>query len=126
MQLDPNVFYDTSVSATIPASGMNAKLTYDELNESNFPLEVIVIILDVLALAVLLVSAGISERMIGIECVQVLQSVLFLQATMPTTPSSLAPLQKLQYSSGYNGVFGTDYSRTYTYAFSLSSIGLEK
>lgn len=81
---------------------MNAKLTYDTANDSNYPLEVIVIILDVLALAVLLLSAGISERMIGIECVQVLQSVLFLQTAMPTTPSTLAPLQQLRYSSGYN------------------------
>ena len=74
---------------------MNAKLTYDQNNESNFPLEVIIIILDVIAVIVFVVSAGISERMIGLECIQVLQIVLFLQATMHTTPSTLAPLQRL-------------------------------
>lgn len=66
MQLDPNIFYNANVSVTIPASGMNAKLTYDSANDTNFPLEIIVIILDVLALVVLLASAGFSERMIGI------------------------------------------------------------
>ena len=105
---------------------MNAKLTYDEHNDSNFPLEVIIIILDVIALIALLISAGISERMIGMECIQVLQTVLFLQTTMSTTPSTLAPLQKLEYASGFNDVFGINFSRTYTFSFCLSSIGLEK
>lgn len=38
LQLDPNVFYNTTLSAQIPASGMNAKLTYDSNNSINRPL----------------------------------------------------------------------------------------
>ena len=41
-------------------------------------------------------------------------------------PSSLSPLTNLQYANGFNNVQGTDNTRTYTFAFSLSAIGLEK
>lgn len=56
--------------------------------------------------------------------IQTLQTVLYAQAVMKTTPSSLTPLQVLRYSSGYNEVQGTDPARTFTFAFSLSSLGL--
>lgn len=56
--------------------------------------------------------------------IQTLQTVLYAQAVMKTTPSSLTPLQMLRYSSGYNEVQGTDPARTFTFAFSLSSLGL--
>lgn len=104
---------------------MNAKLTYDSNNSVNYPLEVVVIVLDALAVLVLFISC-ISERMIGIEMIQTIQTVLYTQAVMKTTPSSLSPLQKLRYSSGFNELSGIDSSRTYTFAFSLSSLGLEK
>jgi hypothetical protein len=64
--------------------------------------------------------------MIGIEMIQTIQIVLFTQAVMKTTPSSFAPLQMLRYASGYNEIEGIDHTRTYTFAFSLSSIGLQK
>lgn len=80
---------------------MNGKLTYDTLNQINSPFEIIVIILDVLAVIVLFASC-VSERMIGIEMIQTIQTVLYAQAVMKTTPSSLTPLQMLRYSSGYN------------------------
>ena len=104
---------------------MNAKLTYDALNTVNRPFEIVVIILDVLAIIVMFVTC-ISERMIGIEMIQTLPTVLYTQAVMKTTPSSLSPLQMLRYSSGFNEVQGIDYGRTFTFAFSLSSLGLEK
>ncbi len=44
---------------------MNAKLTYDYNNSINYPLEIIVIVLDVLAIIVMFASC-VSERMIGI------------------------------------------------------------
>ena len=56
--------------------------------------------------------------------IQTLQTVLYAQAVMKTTPSSLTPLQMLRYSSGYNEVQGADPARTFTFAFSLSSLGL--
>ena len=84
-----------------------------------------IIILDVLAIAVMLVSI-ISEKMIGVELIQTLQTVLFAMAVMGNIPSSLSPLENLQYSNGFNNVQGTDNTRTYTFAFSLSAIGLEK
>lgn len=123
--MDPNVFYNTTLNVQIPASGMNAKLTYDSANSVNYPFEIIVIVLDVLAIIIMFASC-ISERMIGIEMIQTLQTVLYTQAVMKTTPSSLSPLQMLRYASGYNEIQGIDYDRTYTFAFSLSSLGLEK
>lgn len=125
LKLDPNVFYNTTLNVQIPASGMNAKLTYDANNTINYPMEVIVIVLDVLAIVVMFASC-VSERMIGIEMIQTIQTVLYAQAVMKTTPSSLSPLQMLRYASGYNEIQGIDYDRTFTFAFSLSSIGLEK
>jgi hypothetical protein len=57
---------------------------------------------------------------------QTIQTVLFTQSVMKTTPSSFTPLQMLRYASGYNELGGIDYGRTYPFAFSLSSIGLQK
>lgn len=102
---------------------MNTKLTYDANNSINVPMEIIVIILDVLAIVIMFASC-VSERMIGIEMIQTIQTVLYAQAVMKTTPSSLSPLQMLRYASGYNEAQGIDYDRTYTFAFSLSSLGL--
>lgn len=65
LNLDPKYFYNKTLSIKIPTSGMNAKLTYDSVNQINYPMEIIVIVLDVLAIIVLFLSA-ISERMIGI------------------------------------------------------------
>lgn len=65
LNLDPKYFYNKTLSIKIPTSGMNAKLTYDSFNQINYPMEIIVIVLDVLAIIVLFLSA-ISERMIGI------------------------------------------------------------
>lgn len=101
LTLDPNIFYNSKLSVQIPASGMNAKLTYDSNNTVNYPLEIVVYVLDALAVLVLFISC-ISERMIGIEMIQTIQTVLYTQAVMKTTPSSLSPLQKLRYSSGFN------------------------
>ena len=56
--------------------------------------------------------------------IQTLQACLFTQMVIKTMPSSLAPLENLQYASGYNHIMGTDHARTYTFAFSLSSVGL--
>ncbi len=83
------------------------------------------IVLDVIAIIVMFATC-VSERMIGIEMIQTIQTVLYTQSVMKTTPSSLSPLQMLRYASGYNEAQGIDYTRTYTFAFSLSSIGLEK
>ena len=47
-------------------------------------------------------------------------------SVMGSIPSSLSPLTNLQYSNGFNNVQGVDNTRTYTFAFSLSAIGLEK
>lgn len=104
---------------------MNAKLTYDSVNNINKPLEIVVIILDVLAWAVVLASCA-SEKMIGVEMMQTLQMALFSQAVLKTLPSSFTPLQMLRYLSGYNEIQGVNYERTFPLAFSLSSIGLEK
>lgn len=40
----------------IPASGMNAKLTYDSSYSNHMPLEIAIIVLDVLAILVMLSS----------------------------------------------------------------------
>ena len=125
MVLNPAIFYNANVAVAIPASGMNAQLTYDSYYQANYPLQIIVIVLDVLAVLVLFASV-LSERMIGIEMIQTLQSCLFLQMVVKTLPSSLAPLSNLQYSNGYNDIYTDDPARTYTFAFSLSTIGLEK
>jgi hypothetical protein len=54
-------------------------------------LEVVVIILDVLAIIVMFAST-VSEKMIGVEMIQTLQTVLFAMAAMKSCPSSLSPL----------------------------------
>lgn len=55
-----------SVTVSLPASGMNAKLTYDSSStRTNQPFQVLLIVLDVLALIVLGVSMA-SERLIGV------------------------------------------------------------
>ena len=102
---------------------MNAKLTYDSNTSIYEPLGIVVAVLAVLAFIVLGASA-LSERMIGIEMIQTLQSCLFVQMIVKTMPSTLAPLQNLQYSNGYNDMMGDDPARTFTFAFSLSSVGL--
>lgn len=123
--LDPNYFHNTILSTSIPASAMNAKLTYDSYNQINYPMKIVVIILDCVAIIVMFLSC-VSERMIGIEMIQTIQIVLFTQTVMKTTPSSFIPLQMLRYASGYNEVAGIDYTRTYTFGFSLSAVGLQK
>jgi hypothetical protein len=125
LTLDPNYVYNTTLTVVIPASGMNAKLTYDKYNSLNHPLEIIVIVLVCFALIAMFCSC-ITERMIGIEMIQTIQTVLFSQAAMKSTPSSFSPLQMLRYASGFNEVEGIDHARTYPFLFSLSSIGLQK
>lgn len=56
--------------------------------------------------------------------IQTLQIILFTQTGMKATPSSLSPLQVLKYSAGFNRLYNTDYTRTYTFTFSLSAVGL--
>lgn len=65
INLDPSLFKNSQVSLVVPTSGMNAKLTYDSNYQANYPLDVIVIILDVLAVIVLFASS-VTERMIGV------------------------------------------------------------
>jgi hypothetical protein len=64
--------------------------------------------------------------MIGVEMIQTLQTVLYTQTAMKTTPSSFSPLQMLRYASGYNEIEGIDHARTYPLTFSLTSVGLQK
>ncbi len=52
--------------------------------------------------------------------IQTLQSVLYTIAFTKTCPSTLAPLQYLRYSNGYNEMGGTDPARRYTYDFGIS------
>jgi hypothetical protein len=56
LSLDPEYFSDVQLTTIIPASGMNAKLTYDRYNNVNHPLEIVVIFLDCLAVITLFVS----------------------------------------------------------------------
>jgi hypothetical protein len=51
--LDPNIFHNTVLSTSIPTSGMNAKLTYDSLNSMNYPMQIVVIVLDCLAILIM-------------------------------------------------------------------------
>lgn len=81
--------------------------------------------MDCLAIFFTLIAC-FSERMIGIEMIQTIQTVLFTQSVMKTIPSSFSPLEMLRYASGFNELGKINYARTYTLAFSLSSIGLEK
>lgn len=118
LTLDSKFFSNTSkITITLPASGMNAKLTYDNNYKMTYPLEIIVIILDVIAIVVMFITS-ITERMIGVEMIQTLQSVLYTMALMKTCPSTLEPLQFLRYSNGYNELAGKDYTRVYPLTFS--------
>jgi hypothetical protein len=58
--------------------------------------------------------------------IQTLQSVLYGIALTKTCPATLAPLQLLRYSNGYNEMGGTDPARRYTYSFSISEVGLDQ
>ena len=98
LQMDQKYFTSTSyLTASLPASGMNAKLTYDSTNGGNKVKGILVIVAVGLALLVLILSTA-SERMIGVEQIQTFQLVLYTMAVMKTCPSTLAPLQKLTYS----------------------------
>ena len=103
---------------------MNAELTYDSYTWTAEPLQIMVYVLDGLALLVLAGSI-FCEGMIGIEMIQVLQATLFLIPTMGSIPSGLAPLVLLRYSNGYNFVFGDSISRAFTFSFILSAIGIQ-
>jgi uncharacterized Tic20 family protein len=104
---------------------MNAKLTFDANYSLNFPLSMLVIVLDVIAIIIFIISC-ITERMIGVEMLQTLQSVLYTMAFMKTCPSTFAPLQNLRYTNGYNEAAGIDPARRYTYAFSVGEVGLDQ
>ena len=126
LTLDSKFFTNGSkISITLPASGMNAKLTYDSNYALNSPLSLMVIVLDVIAIIVFFVSA-VTERMIGVEMLQTLQSVLYSMALMKTCPSTLSALQNLRYSNGYNEPTGIDPVRRYPYSFSVGEVGLDQ
>ena len=74
---------------------MNAQLTYDTHYSSIYPLSIAIIALDVIAIVVMF-SSILSERMIGVELIQTLQSVLFAMAVLKTVPSTLSPLENFQ------------------------------
>lgn len=66
LTLDTKFFTNGSkVSVTLPASGMNAKLTSDGNYNMYYPLNIMVIVLDAIAIIVLLLTC-ITERMIGV------------------------------------------------------------
>lgn len=89
--------------ATIPAVGMNAKLTYDNNYGLNNIQNILVILVSVYAVFLLFLST-ISERMIGVECIQTFQTVLYAMTVMYISPSSIAPLQNLKYIKIYVGI----------------------
>lgn len=82
--------------ATIPALGMNAKLTFDRNYGMNNIANILVIAISVYAVILMFIST-ISERMIGVECIQTFQTVLYAMTVMYISPSSIAPLQNLRY-----------------------------
>jgi hypothetical protein len=45
---------------------------------------------------------------------------------MKTCPATLAPLQNLRYTNGYNEAAGVDPARRYTYTFSVGEVGLDQ
>lgn len=66
LTLDTKFFTNGStVSIKLPASGMNAKLTYDSNYSLSNSLSIIVLILDVVAI-ITLIATSITERMIGV------------------------------------------------------------
>lgn len=123
--MDSSVFHNTTLNQVFVANGMNAELTYDQYNNWRMPLRIINIVIAVLAIIIAFAST-VSEKMIGVEMIQAIQVVLFGQALLKSTPSSIAPLQTIRYASGFNEVQGISYRRVYTFSNSLSSIGLEK
>jgi hypothetical protein len=126
LTLDSKFFTNGSkVSISLPASGMNAKLTYDSNSNLSTPMQYMVILLDAIAIIILFISC-VTERMIGVEMIQTLQSVLYSMALMKTCPSTLAPLQYLRYSNGYNEPSGIDPARRYTYTFTVGEVGLDQ
>ena len=58
--------------------------------------------------------------------IQTLQSVLYTMVLVPTCPSTLAPLQMLRYTNGYNEIEGTDPARRFTYSFRIGEVGLDQ
>lgn len=67
--------------AMIPALGMNAKLTLDSNYGMSNIASVLVIIISVYAVILMFVTT-ISERMIGVECIQTFQTVLYAMTVM--------------------------------------------
>ena len=66
----------------------------------------------------------VTERMIGVELIHTLQTVLFSMAYMETCPATLAPLQSLTYANGYNRMIPRDYARLYQCKHSIVQVGL--
>lgn len=80
---------------------MNAKLTYDKYYDHTFPLEIVVYIVD--ALAILIFAVGVFiEKFIVVEMIQTIQLPLFMLVLLSNCPSTFEPIQKLRYSNGYN------------------------
>lgn len=66
LTLDTKFFVNGSkITINLPASGMNAKLTYDSNYKLTPVLDIVIVILDVIAVIALLISC-ITERMIGV------------------------------------------------------------
>jgi len=78
-----NFYYlnNSYLYATIPALGMNAKLTYDSNYGMNNFANILVIAISVYAVILMFLST-ISERMIGVECIQTFQTVLYAMTVM--------------------------------------------
>jgi hypothetical protein len=100
------------IQANIPAIGMNAKLTYDSSYGLYSLQSALTVVVAIFALALMVLSL-LSERMIGVECIQTFQTVLYAMTMMYVCPSSLAALENLTYVNGYNYLFGTNYARLY-------------
>ena len=80
--MDQRYFTSKSfLTATLPASGMNAKLTYDSDTDLYWYKDVLVIIVAALAFAIALASM-VTERMIGVELIQTVQLVYFTMTIM--------------------------------------------
>jgi hypothetical protein len=78
-----NFYYinNSYLYATIPALGMNAKLTYDNNYRMNKIADILVIAISVYAIILMFIST-VSERMIGVECIQTFQTVLYAMTVM--------------------------------------------
>ena len=96
MQLDTSYWANNSyILLTLPASGENAKLTYDSNYGASKAERALVIMISILTILILFASS-ITERMIGVECIQTFQTVLYAMTMMAVCPSSIAPLQNLR------------------------------